>query len=107
MDEQSNLRNFVEEITSFGEEGPAPKKEVSPVADLPPIGIVVEIAGSGSRIQMDGAALAQALKDKAKQEAPLTILVEGTITVRVTCHSPAPRRRACAWRRGARWCRRR
>ena len=59
MDEQSNLRNFVEEITSFGEEGAAPKKEASPVADLPPIGIVVEIAGSGSRIQMDGAALAQ------------------------------------------------
>jgi len=59
MDEQSNLRNFVEEITSFGEEGPAPKKQVSPVADLPSIGIVVEIAGSGSRIQMDGAALAQ------------------------------------------------
>jgi hypothetical protein len=59
MDEQSNLRNFVEEITSFGEEGAAPSKEVSPVADLPPIGAVVEIAGSGSRIQMDGAALAQ------------------------------------------------
>ena len=58
MDEQSNLRNFVEEIASFGEEGAAPKKEVSPVADLPPIGIVAEIAGSGSRIQMDGAALA-------------------------------------------------
>ena len=59
MDEQSNLRNFVEEITSFGEDGAAPSREVSPVADLPPIGAVVEIAGSGSRIQMDGAALAQ------------------------------------------------
>ena len=58
MDEQSNLRNFVEEITSFGEEGPAPAKQVAPALDLPPIGIVAEIAGSGSRIQMDGAALA-------------------------------------------------
>jgi hypothetical protein len=57
MDEQSNLRNFVEEITSFGEEGAAPRKQVSPVADLPPIGIVLEIAGSGSRIRMDAAAL--------------------------------------------------
>jgi len=58
MDEQSNLRNFVEEITSFGEEGPAPEKRVSPAINLPPIGTVAEIAGSGSRIQMDGAALA-------------------------------------------------
>jgi uncharacterized protein len=58
MDEQSNLRNFVEEITSFGEEGAAPAKQASPVLNLPPIGIVAEIAGSGSRIQMDGAALA-------------------------------------------------
>jgi uncharacterized protein len=57
MDEQSNLRNFVEEITSFGEEGAAPRKQVSPVADLPPIGTVEEIAGSGSRIRMDNAAL--------------------------------------------------
>lgn len=57
MDEQSNLRNFVEEITSFGEEGVAPAKQASPVLNLPPIGIVAEIAGSGSRIQMDGAAL--------------------------------------------------
>lgn len=57
MDEQSNLRNFVEEITSFGEEGAAPAKQASPVLNLPPIGIVAEIAGSGSRIQMDGAAL--------------------------------------------------
>jgi uncharacterized protein len=58
MDEQSNLRNFVEEITSFGEEGPAPVKQASPALDLPPIGIVAEIAGSGSRIQMDSGALA-------------------------------------------------
>ena len=58
MDEQSNLRNFVEEITSFGEEGPVPEKRVSPAINLPPIGTVAEIAGSGSRIQMDGAALA-------------------------------------------------
>ena len=58
MDEQSNLRNFVEEITSFGEEGPAPVKQASPALNLPPIGVVAEIAGSGSRILMDSAALA-------------------------------------------------
>jgi hypothetical protein len=58
MDEQSNLRNFVEEIASFGEDTGAPKPRLSPATDLPPVGDVVEIAGSGSRIRMDGAALA-------------------------------------------------
>jgi hypothetical protein len=58
MDEQSNLRNFVDEITSFGEEGPARVKQASPALNLPPIGVVAEIAGSGSRILMDGSALA-------------------------------------------------
>ena len=58
MDEQSNLRNFVEEIASFGEEAEAPKRQVSPATNFPPVGEVMEIAGSGSRIRMDGAALA-------------------------------------------------
>src|SRR5215218_7268330 len=58
MDEQSNLRNFVNEISSFSDEGSAPAKPASPAADLHAIGEVLEIAGSGSRIRMDGAALA-------------------------------------------------
>ena len=57
MDEQSNLRNFVEEISSFSEEtGPAPSRIAKPAA-LPPIGKVVEIAGSSSSIRMDAAAI--------------------------------------------------
>src|SRR5215204_2716946 len=57
MDEQSNLQNFVNEISSFSDEGSAPAKPASPAADLHAIGEVLEIAGSGSRIRMDGAVL--------------------------------------------------
>ena len=59
MDEQPNLQNFVNEISSFSDENVAPKAAASPVANLQAIGTVVEIAGSGSRIRMDGAVLAQ------------------------------------------------
>ena len=58
MDEQSNLQNFVNEISSFSDDGTAPRPAAAPVAKLQPIGTVVEIAGSGSRISMDGAVLA-------------------------------------------------
>jgi hypothetical protein len=58
VDEQSNLQNFVNEISSFSDDGTAPKPAAAPVANLQSIGTVVEIAGSGSRISMDGAALA-------------------------------------------------
>jgi Helicase HerA, central domain len=58
MDEQSNLQSFVREISSFSDEAGAPTPQAAPVAKLEPIGSVVEIAGSGSQIRMDGAALA-------------------------------------------------
>ena len=58
MDEQSNLQNFVNEISSFSDDGTAPKPAAAPVAKLQSIGTVVEIAGSGSRISMDAAVLA-------------------------------------------------
>ena len=58
MDEQSNLQNFVNEITSFGDEGGAPKPAFAPVANLESIGFVDEIAGSGSRIRMEASVLA-------------------------------------------------
>ena len=54
--------------------------------DLSLVGWAAEAGGTtggkgGSVVTVrDGAALAQALKDKAKQDAPLTLLVEGTIT---------------------------
>jgi len=59
MDEQSSLRNFVNEISSFSEEANTPAPSAAKAVQLPPIGDVVEIAGSGSRIRMDSAALAQ------------------------------------------------
>jgi hypothetical protein len=58
MDEQSNLRNFVNEISSFSEEGNAPRSAAAPAVNLQSIGFVDEIAGSGSRIRMEGATLA-------------------------------------------------
>jgi uncharacterized protein len=59
MDDRPNLREFLNEVSSFSEEqeaAPAPGKTPSPV--LSQVGEVVEIAGSGSQIRMDAAALA-------------------------------------------------
>jgi hypothetical protein len=58
MDEQSSLRNFVEEIHSFSEEGAAPKRPTAAAVALEPIGEVLEIAGSGSRARLSSASLA-------------------------------------------------
>ena len=56
MDDQPNLREFLNEVSSFSEETtPAPAK--SSPAQLGAIGDVVEIAGSGSQIRMNAAAL--------------------------------------------------
>jgi hypothetical protein len=61
MDEQSNLQNFVREISSFSDEQSAPQRPVTAAAKVEPIGEVIEIAGSGSKIQMNGASLASLL----------------------------------------------
>ena len=56
MDEQPNLREFINEVSNFTDEAPASPataKNAAPGA----IGQVVEIAGSGSQIRMDAAAL--------------------------------------------------
>jgi hypothetical protein len=56
MDEQPNLSEFLSEVSNFTEEAPiAPAKGKAPV--LAAIGHVVEIAGSGSQIRVDAAAL--------------------------------------------------
>src|SRR3982750_117695 len=57
MDDRPNLREFINEVSNFTDEAPASK---SPSAGTAPgaIGQVVEIAGSGSQIRMDAAALA-------------------------------------------------
>jgi hypothetical protein len=56
MDDQPNLREFLNEVSSFSEES-APAATGSKGEALSPIGVVVEIAGSGSQIRIDGAAL--------------------------------------------------
>src|SRR5947208_15872344 len=56
MDEQPNLREFLNEVSNFTDETPASAakgKSAAPAA----IGEVIEIAGSGSQIRMDAAAL--------------------------------------------------
>ncbi len=58
MDEQPNLRQFIDEMSSFDEEA-APKAAVPAAPALPSVGYVVEIAGSGSRIRMSTATLNQ------------------------------------------------
>jgi hypothetical protein len=56
MDDQPNLREFLNEVSNFTEEA-APAATKSGPATLGAIGGVVEIAGSGSQIRMDAAAL--------------------------------------------------
>jgi len=56
MDEQPNLREFLDEVSTFADESPA-STSAAAAAVLDPIGEVVEIAGSGSQIRMDAAAL--------------------------------------------------
>ena len=61
MTDNNNLRQFVDEISSYTDESAAaataaaPHKAAGPVV---PIGQVIEIAGSGSRVLMDAAVLA-------------------------------------------------
>ncbi len=59
MDEQPNLREFLNEVSSFSEEEAATRAAPAKSAPvkLSAIGKVVEIAGSGSQIRMDAAAL--------------------------------------------------
>ena len=57
MDEQPNLREFLNEVSSFSEEDAAPAPVRGKAAAVGAIGKVVEIAGSGSQIRMDAAAL--------------------------------------------------
>ncbi|MES2119972.1 MAG: DUF87 domain-containing protein [Pseudomonadota bacterium] len=56
MDEQPNLREFINEVSNFAEEASS-SAPASKSAALDPIGEVVEIAGSGSQIRMNAATL--------------------------------------------------
>ncbi len=66
MDDQPNLRQFIDEVSSFDDDSaPAPVRAAAPVLEA--VGEVVEIAGSGSRIRMDAAKVMalQSNKDRA------------------------------------------
>ena len=72
MNDQPNLRQFLDEVHSFADEGAEGAKAAAPAAkpqQLPPIGKVLEIAGSGSQICLDSKALTalQSNKDPAVQ----------------------------------------
>jgi hypothetical protein len=60
MNDQPNLRQFLDEMSSFSEDSdadtPAPAKKAAP-QKLSSIGAVFEIAGSGSQIRMDSTTL--------------------------------------------------
>src|SRR5215467_1407945 len=56
MDDRPNLSEFLNEVSSFTEETAAPKG-YAPGGSLNAIGAVVEIAGSGSQVCLDAAAL--------------------------------------------------
>jgi hypothetical protein len=57
MTDQPNLREFLNEVSSFSEEGAPTPVAKSAKGPLSPIGRVTEIAGSGSQISMDSATL--------------------------------------------------
>ena len=57
MDEQPNLREFLNEVSSFTEDSSAATPATGKSEALSAIGEVLEIAGSGSQIRIDGAAL--------------------------------------------------
>jgi hypothetical protein len=58
MDDRPNLREFLNEVSSF-QEDEAPTAPAKPAGPAPSaIGTVVEIAGSGSQIRMDAATVA-------------------------------------------------
>ena len=50
MNDQPNLQQFVDEISSFSDEAAPAAGAASPMPTLPAIGQVLEIAGSGSRV---------------------------------------------------------
>src|SRR5215213_4510595 len=58
MNEQPNLQQFVDHLSSFSDEGaPTGSAVPNPTSTVPAIGTVQEIAGSGSRVLMDAVQL--------------------------------------------------
>src|SRR3954468_7653423 len=57
MNDQPNLRQFLDEVSSFADEPAGTPSPAQSGKALGPIGKVLEIAGSGSQICIDGAEL--------------------------------------------------
>jgi len=57
MDDQPNLQQFLSEVSSFSAEEATPARPASGPSTVPPIGQVVDIAGSGSQVRLDAATL--------------------------------------------------
>src|SRR5687768_12556845 len=57
MNDQPNLRQFVDQISSFSEDEARAAPAAKPAQTLSAIGKVVEIAGSGSQVRLDGPTL--------------------------------------------------
>jgi hypothetical protein len=58
MTDQPNLRQFLDELSTFNEDGASAPALASTSGPLAAIGNVVDIAGSGSQVRLDSAALA-------------------------------------------------
>jgi hypothetical protein len=58
MNDQPNLRQFLDEMNTFADDGNSGGPVAAPATSLEAIGIVLDIAGSGSQIRMDAARLA-------------------------------------------------
>jgi hypothetical protein len=57
MDDQPNLQQFLSEVSSFSAEEATTARAPSAPTAIPPIGQVVDIAGSGSQVRLDAATL--------------------------------------------------
>jgi DNA helicase HerA-like ATPase len=57
MDDQPNLQQFLSEVSSFSAEEATPARPAGGPSAVPPIGQVVDIAGSGSQVSLDAATL--------------------------------------------------
>src|SRR5215216_3946961 len=59
MTDNPNLRQFVDEISSYSEEAAPAQAASAPKGQLPSIGNVIDIAGSGSQVHMQAARLVE------------------------------------------------
>ncbi len=83
MNEQPNLQQFVDHLSSFSDDGTASAGAVpSPTSAVPAIGTVQEIAGSGSRVSMDAVQL-HALLEHADPSIAMAGQVGSQVKMRV------------------------